>query len=205
MTGNEEQVYFYLELGRALSQWALVESHLTQIAAACVGPEGSFKVMNAFITIANFRSKLDFAESMVYQATKGTDLYTKWNTLYADLVALAKTRNLLAHGAHGVLGDKPGRRFGIRWPDYETPIEFSKKTGAPIWPQGAMHIREIFFARTKFFGMSISLNKFHTELIGQPVPQHLASFQLPTDPPPLDVLTARYRKELAELLRPSAE
>ena len=120
MDANEEQIAFYSELGRAITQWAHVEHALMWISFACFDKNDSTTLPAGFFAIENFRTKVQFADSVVTARFGKTKHMADWTALVDRMSTVSQARNRLAH--YWMLGDpdnQAGRRYMLlprRWP-----------------------------------------------------------------------------------------
>ena len=137
-------------VGRAISQWSLVELSLCNIFTVCViscpsrpGPDGGFvsfidsQVPTAiFYSVENFRSKLGLVDSAVTARIPPSgqwalDLRSDWAKLYHKVRKLSLKRNQLAHWTviPAIPADEDGPHPAKLMPPYGSP-GWWKETGA---------------------------------------------------------------------------
>ena len=107
---NEEQIAFYSEIGRAITQWAHVEFALAWLVAWRLNPNDQPLNVAGFLSIENIRTKLQYADTVLSACIQSDIQRADWATLMGRIGRLAKKRNRLAHS--WVLTDgvsKPGR------------------------------------------------------------------------------------------------
>lgn len=99
LTLEDEEVRFYAAIGKSVTQWQAVETGLSNIFCALVGPPGNSGLANiAFYSIDNFRSKLTMTDNVVL--TRFSFLpnrIAEWPTLTERIKKRSRKRNLLAH------------------------------------------------------------------------------------------------------------
>ncbi|MCH7889619.1 MAG: hypothetical protein IIA00_10140 [Proteobacteria bacterium] len=186
---NEEQIAFYSELGRAITQWAHVEHALMWIALACFNKDDYATLPTGFFAIENFRTKVQFADSVVAARFGKTKHMADWTALVDRMGNQSKARNRLAH--YWMLGD-PDNRAGRRYmllPRRE-PLGTKLSTRHQKYPS-AICLRDIARHRLEFFALTVSLENFYFRLSGrkEPFPK---SLEQPKNPPTI----ARIRREI---------
>lgn len=155
MTHGEEHVAFYYFIGLATTQWAHVENGLYNLALASMGREISKMLGPSFYSIANFRSKLAFANEAFANSKNFSAFETEWANLRACIRSLSTTRNKIAHGSViGYYGAPVGRRYAII-PFNSTETKFRSKVNQP--PSDALCVRDIDLAARQFARASSAL------------------------------------------------
>lgn len=195
MTPLEEQVLFYHSIGRALEQWASVESQLERIAGACVHPRDSFTIMAGYNSIENFRSKLSFCDSLIKTSAKLPADSTAWDFAHKKCADLSAKRNRMAHEKHRrfPLGTE-GRRIGL--------VPSNVDLGDGLRPPSlALCVRNIEEARQEFFALTGCLANLYEALHGRPTLFPAYPSQS-TSPPSLRALRDQIHAELGVQRRP---
>ena len=158
---KEEQIAFYSELGRAITQWAHVEFALSWIVGRCFDQKDANNAAFGLLSIENIRAKLQYAESIVSNRGLSKTEKTKWAELTKRIGQLAKKRNRLAHS--WVLNDPtaaPGRRIML------LPTRLTKTQSRQKHP-GAVCLRDVAGYRLEFFALMTALENFSDRLAGQ--------------------------------------
>ncbi len=128
MDMNEEQIAFYSEIGRSITQWAHVEQALLWVSSACFDGECIERYATASFSIENFRAKLQMADNLMADQYGKTQHMTDWVILRDRLSTVSQARNRLAH--YWVLCDqrnKAGRRYMLLPRRMPTQSKPSKK------------------------------------------------------------------------------
>lgn len=170
MTPAEEQLAFYYEVGRSITQWAHVEFALASMIAG--GPDqvhGHMLVAGLF-SIENFRSKLQYVDTMMSARALGPQDAETWRALRERCGTRSAMRNTLAHS--WVLTDpdgKPGRRCKLM------PMSSTGKERQPIC------LRDVAKLRSEFFALTTAIDNFSCRVRGlaEPFPEHLEQPQRP--------------------------
>lgn len=99
-TIEDEEILFYAAIGKALTQWQVVETGLANIFCALVGRAGDSGLANiAFYSVRDFRLKLTMTNNVVTTrfslvAPKRT---VEWSKLFDSADKRSQKRNFLAH------------------------------------------------------------------------------------------------------------
>jgi len=155
ISGAEEAIGFYYELGLAITAWAEVELMLCWVAMMAFPKSQHETFYRAFFSIDAFYNKIKVAERLYkakYKSKQHTDI---WITLRNQLERLSLLRNQLAHcPAERFEHGKPGRRLAIVWRARE-PTKIKQRI--PKAPSDSLCIKEIIHAREQFEAIAIDL------------------------------------------------
>jgi hypothetical protein len=182
MTVNEEQVAFYFEIGLGITQWAHVEYSIYELTATCFTQHQMTKLAHGFFSIENFRSKLQFADSIMQVAYPGSPFVADWTAIYTRLTSAARNRNKLAH--YTVLmrqSSRAGKRVIL------TPRIDKSKTTLHQQAVGALGLRDILKIRFEFFALMVSLQNLRSRVVGEQERFPKSSEQA-SNPPPIHTL-----------------
>lgn len=190
MTPSEEHLAFFSEIGSTVTQWAMVERALFEVAGYCVGKRHFNIIGHGFFSIENFRSKLQFVDSLVQiKAAKKPRLLAQWKTIHDSARSVSTRRNKLAHDRVMVYpSEAEGRRYAlIPWLD-------KKNTGpANKPPSHALCVKDIVMIRFAMTHLTLSLDGFACKISGQkvrvPVPAGLLT-RRPTNESTLTLIRA---------------
>ena len=161
MDFNEEQLAFYSEIGRAITQWSNVEFTLSWIVSECFHGKDAEKSVAGFRSIENFRSKLQYVDTVVVTQDLSKIEEEKWAKLLDRAGTTSTKRNQLAH--HWVLNDleqKAGRRIML------LPIRPKKTGGRQKYPN-AVCLRDVVSYRLEFVALMRALENFRSRLCGR--------------------------------------
>lgn len=206
MTPAAEQLAFYWAVGKAIAQWSFVEKNLRELVAVCVEDADREAVLTGYLSIENFRSKLQFVDRLFAAKFGKTTHKASWERLHTRLRSLSSRRNILAHSvATAYKEGAPGRRIGFQpWllkAQVGTPTTRRKVTGKP--PTDAVCLRDVEQLRIDFLALSTSLANFHSEVfLGMPAP-HPIAHELPIGPPTIHKLEIQMREALGLPPKPS--
>ena len=203
MTMEEEEIAFYFCMGKAVSEWGIVENVLRSLLLDCFESKGGDDITHnvlsvGFFSIETFKAKMDFIEGIVLR--RFPDNENEW----ADLVTRARKasghRNKLAHWAVQIYEqNNPGRRYLL------TPWVFQKskkKSKKPQPPAGYQALRDVQKMRLEFVSLSMALRNFGARLHGLKEP-FAKSLEQPENPPPIGTLRGQILEGLARLLKSS--
>lgn len=188
---NQEQIVFYHELGRAITQWAHVERALCEISTICLvrdyakltSPQYA-DLYTVFFAIENFRAKTAFADAAFGRRQDFAGNAAEWKLIMASMKKRARLRGTLAHNVATAMPHAPeGRRFCIA----PRQIHLEK---TPKYPEGSLFLQDITRAQLRFFALSMRLENFQCSLLGRPK-LHEASVEQPRDPPTLEHIVGR--------------
>lgn len=189
MSVNEERVWFYYYLGRAITSWAHVEQALCWVGCCAFSEDDQMQFVTTFFSIENFRSKLQVVDRLVEQ--KFEHKLDTWQGLKINTERLSKVRNQLAHyPVLGYLNGKPGQRIALL-PRFSKPSKFKQATPKP--PSGSLGIRDIVHSQMRFNALMFALETFQHRLLGQDT--HIpVEFTEPGDAPTLGKIAGQMRK-----------
>lgn len=155
MSQEEEQLAFYFELGRALVAWSKVENELSRLAGACGSRSRPAIVRAGFLSIENFRSKLQFCDSLVNARESRQDILSAWAALFVKLRGASQKRNVLAHHKPAVFPEgEATRRFSlVQW-------NRPKNQTRGVAPPGAMCLVNIIEAKETFENLASDVEVF---------------------------------------------
>ena len=191
MDQNEERLAFYYEIGLAITQWAHVEFALAQIVSACFGKNDESLPATGFLSIDNFRSKLQYIDSIIAAHVRSKTKRADWITLMERAGALVKKRNRLAHSwVLNSFEEKAGQRVMLL---PSRPRSSRRTKGARQKFPGAVCVRDVAQYRLEFSALMISLENFAFRLAGQKV-HFPKSLEQPSRPPTI----AQIRREIYE-------
>lgn len=158
MNNLEEQIAFYHELGIAIATWASVEEALFNLVSKCVFPADRGMLSVGFFSIENFRSKLQFVESLLTMKFAGIKAVNNWPALKERLGKASAKRNKLAHRRVRIYPvSKPGRMYAlVPWPT-NTRYRGKRVLGREIPPPDAICLRDIVSMRLEFTALEVSL------------------------------------------------
>ena len=172
---NEETIAFYSELGRAITQWAHIEFALSRIVSACFHKGDERLPATGFLSIENFRSKLQYVDAIILSRVQSRTKRAKWAVLMDRAGRLVTKRNRLAHSwVLNVLDAKAGRRIML------LPSRPTKKARQKY--PGAICLRDVAAYRLEFFALWTALENFSGLLLGQEA-QFPKSAEQPQRPP----------------------
>ena len=97
MDMNEERLAFYHELGMAITSWAHVEFALSWIVSDCFSEENGHVPIAGFMSIDNFRAKLQYADTVVSAQKLSKIERGNWTKLVERAGTISRMRNRLAH------------------------------------------------------------------------------------------------------------
>jgi hypothetical protein len=162
---DEETIAFYFQLGLAITQWAEVESSLAHLISKCAGEQDRYMLLLGFLSIENFRSKLQFAGSVLGEKFRNHSCLRDWATIAERLERCAAKRNKLAHRRvwrypHG----RPGRQIAIvPWPKFDPEgKDLLPPTGKPT--KEAICLRDICVISCEFQAALVCLINFDARL-----------------------------------------
>ena len=206
MTPNAEQLAFYWAVGKAIAQWSFVEKNLRELVAVCVEDADREAIVTTYLSIENFRSKLQFVDRLFAAKFGKTEHRAPWERLYARLRTHSGRRNILAHSvATAYKNGAPGRRIGFQpWllkSQPGTPTANRQVTGKP--PNDAVCLRDVEGMRLEFLALATSLANFHNEVfLGMPAPPP-TTHGPPSGPPTIRSLEIQMREALGLPPKPS--
>ena len=199
MTGYEESIAFYHELGVAVSAWANVERALVWIVTSCFSEQDQESSALMFLSIENFRSKTQVADNLFRTKFDGTAHIESWNELSQRTERLSQLRNHLVHyHTMGYSDGKPGRRLALI-PTLSRKPKFRQKLPKP--PSGSLCLRDIVSARLQFTALAFGL-EFLVHRVNQQKTLLPASLAQADDAPSMAKLTHQIRTMLSQPLSP---
>lgn len=202
MNLEEEQVCFYGEIGLAITNWAHVEDRLRRLVMSCVIEPGRSAIAVGFVSIENFRSKLDFTDKVVRRSYHGKLNEEEWAKLVDRARRASFRRNKLAHRRiRRIEKAEVGRRYALE-PWISTKDEW-KRAGDDKPLPGALCLRDIVAIRFEFVALTYALENFCSRLEGRKEP-HPKSAEQPQYPPTIRQIKHRVLGEDVHLL-PHAE
>jgi hypothetical protein len=165
VTPGEEEIAFHYYLGCAVTHWAHVESSIFAVVAGCFAKQDTKLLGLGFFSIENFRSKLMFADAIVFEKYESTEHLHDWEKLLSRAKNCASKRNKLAHQQvivypHNVAG----RRCAlVPWIGPEV-----KKQPAPHKPPpDALCIRDVIGYQSEFHALALALWNFQARVSGR--------------------------------------
>ena len=177
MNAAEEEIAFSYYMGKAVSQWAYVETQLQRLCTACVAVPDRRTVAAGFLAIENFRSKLAYADTMLKATFAQPPHIAVWTDLHKRLKTLSFRRNQIVHRVATFYPDgAPGRRFALLpWtmkdePEQTKKAKVPKPKKPPRPPSSAMCVLALDEARNEFHALTTALAKFFEVLLDRPEP-----------------------------------
>lgn len=197
MISYEEEVeMFYAQIGYTLTQWAMVEFLLYDVASKCVPKSDRKLIFAGIFAIENFRGKLNFSDKIIKVKFTDENHLKEWADLLARLNKMAGHRNAIAHGkVEFYPHSKPGRRIGLMgW----TVVPKIKMRNSNIAPTEAITIQKLAATQYQFFDLILDMHNFSSLLAGVSVRYPKSGAQQPR------LLTLQQIKDLniVEFLRP---
>lgn len=200
ITNGEEMVLFYQELGLAITAWANVEYALILVASNCFSSNEEENVSMVFLSIENFRSKLQVVDKLVSENFREPQHKKRWKLLFDRTQTASANRNALAHMWLRIFPDNAaGRRYALV-PKFPEPIKLRKGPVKP--PPGSLCVRDIVSIRYEFHALIVALQNFSCEIEGMkgPFPE---SDEQPQSPPTTQTLARRNHAILGHPVPPS--
>lgn len=168
MSIQEEHIAFYLEIGMTITMWANAERALYGVVAACVGKRSAAAVGEAFFAIANFSSKLAFADALVTSKVTDSGMLANWAALEKEMGAASRRRNNVAH--HFALGYPEGgigaRYALLPW----RPKDRTQKRYGSAPPGESMGVFDIADLRGRIFTLIMNLDNLAAQIARKPRP-----------------------------------
>jgi hypothetical protein len=96
LTLDEEQERFYAALGKAITQWQVVEAAISRLYCDALGEEAFWPASVSFHSIFSFEGRLDMTNAAL-QATRNQAFMNSWRPLYSKCTKRYRRRNFLAH------------------------------------------------------------------------------------------------------------
>lgn len=164
MNYGEEMVCFFEEVGTALTLWGTVEKNILNIALIEISKADTERFARGFLSIENFRSKLNFADTAINYSPVMKPHLEDWQQVHKRIVAASKLRNKLAHYHRTYFEAAPvGRRLALcPWSENLRSFEL----GVP--PAGSLCIRDIAGFKNQFFSLVMLLINMNCRIRGMP-------------------------------------
>lgn len=198
MSFDDEQIAFYFEIGRTVTQWGNVERALWAVAGSCI-PTLDFNVLCVgFFAIENFRSKLSFTEAPLTVNVSDEQHLGDWGKLRGRAERASVFRNRLAHEPVLDFPNAPsGRRIAVLRPILRDATALPEKP-----PSDALCLRDIAEIRLNALATFVALENLASRISGQPekLPK---SAEQPKSPPTIRQLDAQIRAIQGRQPRPS--
>ena len=174
MTPEQEQVLFYHELGKALSQWAYVELDLRHLVTACVPMDARQLVAVGYFSIENFRSKLAYCDSIIVESMHRSTAFKRWAAVSERVKSASIRRNRLAHWTVMFYPRaKTGRRYAlVDWPRnaFSAPSKQDPDRNASGPSSSSICLHQILEARYDFESLTPTLSNLRTAFLGEREP-----------------------------------
>jgi hypothetical protein len=188
---NEEQIAFNFEMGLAIQQWAHVEFALSAIVGTVFKGRSTTPAVIGYRSIENFRSKLQYVDSVLKNKRLPKKLMADWALLEDRIRRASKKRNKLVH--YWVYNDPDGQPSGRRRMLLSLRPTPNNKGGNQKY-RGAVFLRDIVSYRLEFVALMKALENFCARLSKRP--EHFPKSQeQPKDPPTI----AQLRREIYAL------
>lgn len=204
---REEYIAFYKELGLAVAQWATVEYALAQLVCLCLTSREQDKWMlyQGFHAIENFRSKLQFAETLILEKFRSSQNIGEWDPLSRRLQRASAGRNKLVHRlvVDIPIGGDPGRRFALV-PNPKPDLEPKKRphTNVRKPPPGSLCLRDVNALIHEFRACFVHLVNFAARVRGLEEPFPVSDEQA-KNPSTIQSLNAQIHEVLGHPPKPS--
>ena len=186
-------------MGRAITDWALVEAGLMKVIAAL--SDDPVSIALGFFSIENFRSKLKFADVIIKFHIKEDATRKLWVNIFDKLDRAATRRNHLAHRkVRHDPAQKAGRRYALV--EWLAPTVKSRRKNEEKKPvlSGALYVREVIAIRAQFAWVSQALDNFLLAFVGKEQPPEFD--EPPMGPMGLRTISAQIRAALELPLKP---
>jgi hypothetical protein len=171
MNFNEEQAAFHMAIGRAITQWSLVDYSMYLIADRCADL-GHPNNLPAVFFISDFPSRVSFVARLFNASPHCDRLGNHGSALLDQVKGLSKRRNAIAHGRVTFYHETPpGHRFAIVPPLARAP-ENSPPRGSPC-------VSDIDLAARQFELASMRLQGLYSALRGDPAQPELLALPEP--------------------------
>lgn len=114
---------FYFHFSSCINLWALTESRLAYITCCCVEECSRGMLYEAYSSIENFRSKLEFSTKLIFEKFSSNNIAKEhWEKIRAQLTKCAGKRNRIAHGnIINMPFNAVGKRYAVVPWHYENP------------------------------------------------------------------------------------
>lgn len=185
---NEEHLAFYHQIGLTITQWSHVEFALAGLVGGRLRKTDRKMASEAFLSIENFRAKLQFADTVMTKADLPDDERVNWARTLDRAGSLAKKRNKLAH--NWVLNsdlNRAGRRVML------LPTRPAKNANPAQKGQyaDAIYLRDVASIRLEFVALMCQIENLDCRLSGSKE-RFPESQEQPKPPPTL----AQIRREI---------
>ena len=162
MNVNDEQLLFYSELGRAITQWAHVERALLEVAFA-ITPDTDLSVLgHTYFAADSVRGKLNFVQALCAISATFEPHKPVWERLKVEIQRASANRNKLAHRfVMNYVEERRGRSVVL------LPFRRDEHAGHRAHPE-AIGVQEIVGFRYQFFAVTLALENFSQTLRGAP-------------------------------------
>jgi hypothetical protein len=105
---SAEAEKIFIELGKALSRWSILEDTLCTAFCLATGNANTFPNSHAFWAIISFDAKLRMTHSVLTVRFRGNaEILSMWARAYSKLSRKKEKRNKLAHGTVVTFNFKP--------------------------------------------------------------------------------------------------
>ncbi|MDO9372631.1 MAG: hypothetical protein Q7U07_08615 [Gammaproteobacteria bacterium] len=202
MTLDEEKVCFFAELGLAINSWSNIEDKLRLIVLACLKEKDRNAISLGFLSIENFRSKLEFVDKVLGRTHLRGAHFDDWQILADRTRRASAHRNKLAHWRmREIVKGKAGRRLALEpWIFLKKDM---RKAGDTKPLPRALCLRDIVKVRYEFVALQFSLGNLCSRLNNEPE-RHSKSDELAPHPPTIRSIKLQILGE-HELQRISSE
>ena len=177
MNTSEESVAFFHEIGLALSQWAYVENQLARVVSLCASPQDRNIIALGFLSIENFRSKLQFCDNLIANKFSSSAHLDYWKEITEKLRSASAKRNKVAHHISVLFSEGDvGRRFAlVPWLDENMkPTKTSPAApangGRTKPPPNSLCVRNIASITGEFHQLTTALANLYDLLCGRLAP-----------------------------------
>ena len=129
---DEEERLFTAALGKAITNWQMVEGALSGVFCNLIGARFHEAANMAFFSVLSFEAKLGMTDAAAQSTIGSTPLWNEWSPLFNRAGRRNKRRNQLAHFMLAYDGSKrPGYRFHIRPSAFDRRTEYRWGTKPP--------------------------------------------------------------------------
>jgi hypothetical protein len=162
ITFTQESNALYYNLGKAISNWSLVESGLFWLATLCFIEREHYYVAVSIFSIDAFHNKLKVVDRLMRAKYGKTEHIKKWIDISCNLRQLSSTRNYLAHYRRNEYrGNDIGRRVALE-PWIVGPRPRRQRIEKP--PSEAMCLKDVIEADEKFYYVWVALQGLYHEI-----------------------------------------
>jgi hypothetical protein len=190
MTPAQEELAYFHTLGKSLSIWADVETTLLLIVCSCLPAERETRSPFAagYASIDGFRTKLNFADSVITNVLSDVEHIEDWKVQKDKLRSRSSMRNNLAHSRTFEFSkSKPGKRFAL-CPGWSPAIVVDAEKPPP----GAIFLVDLIKIQIQFHATFVSLSNFYDRICNQQE-RFPKAFEEAAAPPKIrDVLKSLY-------------